>query len=152
MTRLLNDIPSLLNDIQSHFGIEKLQFFAPYVWLFRPDNQNIVIKLEETKHHHLLCVNASFARDGSGPLVASFMSMLLIEDSHATAGQSFGICSGEASVTLYHWLNVHDWTVKQFANYLINFEKLALCMLSQASDIRPPSLSNKTNISGPNLR
>lgn len=122
-----------LEALQNQIGSDKLQFHPPHVWIYRPKNKNIIVKLEQTKNPHMLCVNASFARDGSGPLMASFMSMLLIEDSHATSTDYLGICSGAASITLYHWLDIKNWQCNQLANYLINFEKLALCILPQAS-------------------
>ena len=36
------------------------------------------------------------ARDGSGPLRTSFLTMLLLEDTIATAHEPFGVCFGEA--------------------------------------------------------
>ena len=118
-----------------------MQFFAPYVWLYRPEDKALIIKLEEFEKPIYLCVNASFARDGSGPLLASFMSMLLIEDSHATMTGQIGICSGRASVTIYHCLDVTHWCAKRLTNYLINFEKLTLCILLILFDAKcvPPS-------------
>ena len=129
----------LLQLLKANQGPEKVQFFAPYVWLYRPEEKAVIIKLEEFRKPNLLCVNASFARDGSGPLLASFMSMLLIEDSHATMMGQIGICSGRASVTIYHCLDVTDWNVSRLMNYLTNFEKLTLCILPQAANltIRP---------------
>lgn len=125
----------LLQQLKANHGPEKVQFFAPYVWLYRPEETAVIIKLEEFRKPNFLCVNASFARDGSGPLLASFMSMLLIEDSHATMTGQIGICSGRASVTIYHCLDVTDWSVKRLTNYLINFEKLTFCILPQAADL-----------------
>lgn len=140
---------NLLAAAQSHYGQDKVQFYAPYIWLYRPENEAIIIKLEETNRPDCLCVNASFARDGSVPLLASFMSMLLIEDSHATTADTIGVCSGMASVTLYHWLDVAQWDAHRLLCYLHNFEKLALCVITQAaasaitqadiSQIRPES-------------
>lgn len=125
----------LLQQLKANHGPEKVQFFAPYVWLYRPEDKALIIKLEELQKPNYLCVNASFARDGSGPLLASFMSMLLIEDSHATMTGQIGICSGRASVTIYHCLDVAHWCAKRLTNYLINFEKLTLCILPQATSL-----------------
>lgn len=135
----------LLHQLKANHGPEKVQFFAPYVWLYRPEEKAVIIKLEELRKPNFLCVNASFARDGSGPLLASFMSMLLIEDSHATMTGEIGICSGRASVTIYHCLDVTHWSVKRLTNYLINFEKLTLCILPQATnlEIRPAEDKDK---------
>jgi len=46
-------------------------------------------------------IYATTARDGSGPLRTSFITMLLLEDSIANAMSPYGVCSGEATVTIY---------------------------------------------------
>ena len=139
-----NIMTAILCELSQKLGPEIMQFHAPFVWLYRSSNKAIVIKIETTTDDEKYFVNASFARDGSGPLMASFMSMLMIEDVHATSADTIGICSGEASVTFYHMLDLGDIDDKHLVNYLYNFEILAICILEQATnngaqgDIFPP--------------
>ena len=126
---------ALLQNLASDIGQDKMAFFAPYVWVYQGQNPAIMIKIEETRCAHKLFVNASFARDGSGFLMASFMSMLLIEDSHATSADTNGVCSGHASITLYHMLDISALDSKRLLSYLENFEALALCVLEQAAGL-----------------
>lgn len=126
---------AILQQLANDIGHHKIAFFAPYVWLYQGQNPAIMIKIEETRCAHKLFVNASFARDGSGVLMASFMSMLLIEDSHATTADTIGVCSGHASITLYHMLDIRPLDSKRLLSYLKNFEALALCVLEQAASL-----------------
>ena len=68
---------AILEDLSHELGPNKLRFYAPIVWPYKGDSEAIIIKLEQTNIDNKLLVNASFARDGSGPLMASFMSMHL---------------------------------------------------------------------------
>lgn len=123
----------ILENLAAKLGHEIVQYHSPYVWLYHGQNPAVILKIEETKNDDKVFVNASFARDGSGPLLASFMSMLLIEDSHATVADTIGVCSGYASVTLYHMLDISQLDEARLMHYLHNFEALALCIFEQAS-------------------
>ena len=134
---------AILEDLSHELGTNKLRFYAPIVWLYKGDSEAIIIKLEQTNIDNKLLVNASFARDGSGPLMASFMSMLLIENCHATRSDTFGVCSGDASVTLYHLLDVTAFDHKRLLAYLKNFEALVICVL-EGAHVEMPQMTNKT--------
>ena len=47
-------------------------------------------------------IHATTARDGSGPLHLSFIMMLMLEDTIANVLMPHGVCSGEATVTVYN--------------------------------------------------
>ena len=126
---------ALLQELASDIGEDKMVFFAPYVWVYQGQNPSIMIKIEQMRCANKLFVNISFARDGSGVLMASFMSMLLIEDSHATSADTIGVCSGHASITLYHMLDITGLDSKRLLSYLENFESLAFCVLAQAAGL-----------------
>ncbi len=121
----------LLTELARILGEERLQFFSPHVWLYKGKNPFVIIKIEQIASRQKLFVNASFARDGSGPIIASFMSMLFIEEGHATAADTIGICSGHASVTLHHLLDITDMDHQRLETYLDNFEALALCVFGK---------------------
>ena len=122
----------LLQQLAQKIGHEALSFHASHVWLYRGDNKAIIIKIEQISPAGKVFVNASFARDGSGPLLASFMSLLLIDECHATQSDSIGICSGHVSVTLYHMLDLASFDLAHFCRFLENFEALASCIFDQA--------------------
>jgi hypothetical protein len=68
---------------------------------------------------------AIMARDGSGPLRASFLTMLLLEDTIATAQEPFGVCSGDATVTIYRYVDLTSVSKDQIGRALTNFAHLA---------------------------
>jgi len=72
---------------------------------------------------------AIMARDGSGPLRASFMTMLLLEDTIATAQEPFGVCSGDATVTVYRYIDLSSVSKEQIGRALVNFSHLAQIVL-----------------------
>ena len=125
---------AIISHLAQTLGTDIIQFHAPYVWLYKSGNKAIVIKMEHMEDDTKLFVNASFSRDGGGPLLASFMSMLMIEDIHATSADPIGLCSGEASITLYHILDISEMDERHLLYYLHNFETLAACILEQAQN------------------
>ena len=64
------------------------------------------------------------ARDGSRPLRASFLTMLLLEDTIDHAQHPFGICSGAATVTLHRFIHLETLTTDQLAFAIANFASL----------------------------
>ena len=84
-----------------------------------------MVKIESTEKDNILVVNAGFAKDGSGPLQANFLSTLMIEDIQATRGAPLGVCSGRASVTIYHLLDISQMDGPRFHRFLLNFEQMA---------------------------
>ena len=74
----------------------------PGRWLYQPVNLDLLAQLEVLADDRYMIVNTTLARDGSGPLLASFLSTLLIEQSHANSMDGLGVCSGSVSVTYYN--------------------------------------------------
>ena len=74
------------------------------------------------------------ARYGSGPFRVSFLTMLLLEDTIATAHEPFGVCSGEASVTIYRYVDLEEVSKEQMARSLTNFAHLAEVVLGDYFD------------------
>ena len=140
---------AILVHLSQELGSDRLQFYAPHVWLYKGECDTVIIKLEQTKTQDKLLVNASFARDGSGPLMASFMSMLLIEDCHATSMDTFGVCSGKASITLYHLLDMTGFDAVRLSAYLQNFETLVLCVLEGARANMPNIQDDRLSLIAP---
>jgi len=76
-------------------------------------------------------VYATTARDGSGPLRASFITMLLLEDTIATAMRPHGVCSGDATVTVYRKLDLQGATPNSIYREMMDFAQLAASLLAK---------------------
>ena len=89
-----------------------------------PVNDNAIIQIELLYHANQALLSSTVARDGSGPLKASFLTMLLLEDTIAHAQRPSGICSGAATVTLHRFLDLETLTTDQLALAIANFGSL----------------------------
>ena len=69
-------------------------------------------------------MSSTVARDGTGPLKAYFLTMLLLEDTIAHAQRPFGICSGAATVTLHRFIDLDALSTDQLALVIANFASL----------------------------
>ena len=76
-------------------------------------------------------IYATTARDGSGPLRASFMTMLLLEDSIANTMSPYGVCSGEATVTIYRRVRLADAIPAGIFRQMMEFSQLAAVQLAK---------------------
>ena len=76
-------------------------------------------------------IYATTARDGSGPLRASFMTMLLLEDSVANTMAPYGVCSGEAKVSIYRRVRLVDATPAGIFRQMMEFSQLAASLLAK---------------------
>ena len=79
----------------------RVSFCPPARWVFQPASCDLLVQIEPGVSDGLLILNTTLARDGSGPILASFMSTLFIEESHATSPSGLGVCSGSVSVTFF---------------------------------------------------
>ena len=75
-------------------------------------------------HANQALLSSTVARDGSDPLKASFLTMLLLEDTFAHAQHPFGICSGTATVTLHRFIDLDALSTDQLALAIANFASL----------------------------
>ena len=89
-------------------------------WML-PGGRNFIIQLELMHDTDRAILFSTIARDGSGPLKASFLTMLLLEDTVANTQKQYGVCSGFASVTLYRFFDLCDITAARMAASLSNF-------------------------------
>ena len=111
----------------------KVSELAKRRWMAGSDDGPIV-QLELLDDNKRGIIFSIMARDGSGPLRASFLTMLLLEDAIATAHEPFGVCSGEASVTIYRYVDLEDVSKEQMARSLTNFAHLAEVVLGDYLD------------------
>jgi hypothetical protein len=101
-----------------------------------PVNDNAIIQIELLHHANQALLSSTVARDGSGPLKASFLMMLLLEDTIAHAQHPFGICSGPATVILHRFIDLETLTTDQLAFAIANFASLNDVIF--ADDLSPP--------------
>ena len=78
-----------------------------------------------------LSINATTARDGSGPLRATVTTMLLLEDTIANSMHPYGVCSGEATITFYRFVDLTDATEDSIASGLAEFAHAAAVALAK---------------------
>lgn len=90
-----------------------------------------IVQLELLDDDVTALVYATTARDGSGPLRASFITMLLLEDTIATAMQPHGVCSGDATVTVYRKLDLRESTPDTIYCAMMDFAQLAATLLAK---------------------
>jgi hypothetical protein len=88
-----------------------------------------VVQLELLDDDLTAFIYATAARDGSGPLRASFLTMLLLEDTIATAMCPYGVCSGEATVTVFKRVGLRDATPEAIYREMMDFAQLAATLL-----------------------
>ena len=89
-------------------------------WMIESETGPIV-QLELMDDDVTALVYATTARDGSGPLRASFLTMLLLEDTVANSMLPYGICSGEATVTVYGKVVLHETTSGSTYHEMMDF-------------------------------
>ena len=99
-------------------------------WMAETDAGPIV-QLELLDGGERALIYATTARDGSGPLRASFVTMLLLEDTIANAMMPYGVCSGEATVTVYRYIALSDATAESICHHIMDFAQLSAAILAR---------------------
>ena len=88
-----------------------------------------IVQLELLDDDLTAFVYATTARDGSGPIRASFLTMLLLEDTIATAMCPYGVCSGDATVTVFKKINLQDVASDAIYYQMMDFAQLSATLL-----------------------
>lgn len=99
-------------------------------WMAETDAGPIV-QLELLDDGERAFVYATTARDGSGPLRASFITMLLLEDAIANVMTPYGVCSGEATVTVYRMISLADASPEAICHHIMDFAQLSAAILAR---------------------
>ena len=110
-------------------------------WWMVPGGRHFIIQLELLHNAVQAIMFSTIARDGSGPLKASFLTMLLLEDTAAYRQKHYSVFSGEASVTLYRIFDVVDLTATRMAAMMANF--IGLNEIVFADYLRAPSIDTE---------
>ena len=73
-------------------------------------------------------------RDGTGPVRAAFTTMLLLEDTIAINLGAHRVCSGDATVTVYRFINLEGVSAETIGLALTDYVHLQLhCWRGAAS-------------------
>lgn len=99
-------------------------------WLIEAD-PGPVVQFELLDDGQSALIYATTARDGSGPLRASFITMLLLEDTIANSFTPYGVCSGEATVTVYRRVTLADATAAGIFRQMMEFSQIAAAQLAE---------------------
>ena len=67
----------------------------------------------------------------AGPLRAAFTTMLLLEGTIANSMHPYGVCSGEATINIYRFVDLTDATEDSIASGLAEFAHVAAAALAK---------------------
>ena len=76
-------------------------------------------------------IYATIARDGSGPLHSSCITILILEDTIANVLVPYGVCSGEAKVTVYKRVSLANATAPGIFWQRMEFSQIASAVLAK---------------------
>ena len=116
----IRHIMSGFGETKHHLLHDQVVALAASRWMM-PINDNAIIQIKLPHHANQALLSSTVARDGSGPLKASFLTMLLLEDTIAHAQRPFGICSRAVTVTLHRFIDLDALSTDQLALAIANF-------------------------------
>ena len=99
-------------------------------WLVEADSGPIV-QLELLDVGRSALIYATAADDGSGTLRSSFMTMLMLEDTISNVLVPYGVCSGEAMVTVYKRVSLANATAPGVFRQMMEFSQIASAVLAK---------------------
>ena len=108
----------------------QVQAMSQRRWLIEADPGPIV-QLELLDDGRSALIYATTARDGSGPLRSSFITMLMLEDTIANVLVPYGVCSGEATVTVYKRVSLANATAPGVFRQMMEFSQIASAVLAK---------------------
>ena len=128
-----SQISNIMNDLvqnPSEAMPYKVQAMSQRRWLIEADPGPIV-QLELLDDGRSALIYATTARDGSGPLRSSFITMLMLEDTIANVLSPYGVCSGEATVTVYKRVSLANATAPGVFRQMMEFLQIASAVLAK---------------------
>ena len=109
----------------------QVQAMSQRRWLIEADPAGPIVQLELLDDGRSALIYATTARDGSGPLRSSFITMLMLEDTIANVLVPYGVCSGEATVTVYKRVSMVNATAPGVFRQMMEFSQIALAVLAK---------------------
>ncbi len=128
-----SQISNIMNDFvqnPSEAMPYQVQAMSQRRWLIEVDPDPIV-QLELLDDGRSALIYANTARDGSGPLRSSFITMLMLEDTIANVLVPYGVCSGEATVTVYERVSMANAMAPGVFRQMMEFSQIASAVLAK---------------------
>ena len=126
-----SQISNTMNDLVKHPTEAmpyQVQAMSQRCWLIEADPGPIV-QFELLDDGRSALIYATTARDGSGPLRPSFIKMLMLEDTIANVLVPYGVCSGEATVTVCKRVSMANATAPGVFRQMMEFSQIASVVL-----------------------
>ena len=120
----MTDLHPLMNDAMRHQFKGFLSFCPPGRWVFQPFHLPLLVQIEQGVHSDDAIIHTSLARDGSGPLMTSFVTTMLIEGAHGTTNEGLSVACGGLSVSYFIFRSTENLDAIQFLQLLFNFAEL----------------------------
>ena len=128
-----SQISNIMNDLVQNPSKAmpcQLQAMSQRRWLIEAD-PGLIVQLELLDNGCSALIYATTARDGSGPLRLSFITMLMLEDTIANVLVPYGVCSGEATVTVYKRVSMANATAPGVFRQMMEFSQIASAVLAK---------------------
>ena len=90
-----------------------------------------IFQLELLDDGRSTLIYATTARDGSGPLRSSFITMLMLEDTIANVLMPYVVCSGAATVTVHKLVSLAKATALGIFRQMMEFSQIASVLLAK---------------------
>ena len=85
----------------------------------------LIVQLELLDDGRSALIYATTEGDGSGLLHSSFITMLVLENMIANVLVPYGVCSGEATVTVYKRVSLANATAPGIFRQMMEFSQIA---------------------------
>ena len=128
-----SQISNIMNDLvqnPSKAMPYQVQATSQRPWLIEAD-PGLIVQLELLDDGRSALIYATTARDGSGPLRSSFITMLTLEDTIANVLVPYGVCSDEAPVKVYKRVSMTNATAPGVFQQLMEFSQIASAVLTK---------------------
>ena len=99
-------------------------------WLIEADPGPIV-QFELLDDGRSALIYATTAHDGGGPLRSFFIMMRMLDDTIANVLVPYGVCSGEATVTVYKRVSMANATAPSVFWQMMEFSQIASAVLAK---------------------
>ena len=136
ISNIINDFVQNPSEAMSY----QVQTMSQRRWLIEADPGPIV-QLELLADGRSALIYATTAHDGSGALRSSFITMLMLENTIANVLVPYGVCSGEATVTVYKRVSLANATVPGVFRQMMEFSQIALAVLAKRGIGLPGEIS-----------
>ena len=123
---IMNDLVQNLSEAMPY----QVQAMSHLRWLIEAD-PGPTVQLELLDDGCSALIYATTARDGRGPLRSSVITMMMLEDTITNVLVPYGVCSGEATVTVYKRVSLANATALGVFRQMMEFSQIASAVLAK---------------------